>query len=183
MNENRLETIRLSRRQVLQTAGFGTVALTASPIVAACGGSSASASAGPARSAAAGTSAAAGGKRITIGSFQDPAMGPFRDTYSSSSSRTETGIEVVYQESSYDAWYESAKRDGVNKVGAYDIYVMDDNWVPEFAAGKIIQSLDKLGFKPNPDIIPRASTRGTGRRGPARASRPSRMRPPSSTLW
>jgi multiple sugar transport system substrate-binding protein len=157
VNENRLETIRLSRRQLLQVAGFGAVALTASSLVAACGGSSVSA--GPAGSPAAGKSAAAGGKRITIGSFQDPAMGPFRDTFIKQF-QTETGIEVVYQESSYDAWYESAKRDGLNKVGAYDIYVMDDNWVPEFAAGNVIQSLDKLGFKPNPDIIPKGLDQG-----------------------
>ncbi len=151
MNENRLETLRLSRRQLLKTVGFGAVALAASPIIAACGGSTASA--GPSGSAA------AGGKRITIGSFQDPAMGPFRDTYVKQY-KDETGIEVVYQESSYDAWYESAKRDGLNKVGAYDIYVMDDNWVPEFAAGNIIQSLDKLGFKPNPDIIAKGLDQG-----------------------
>lgn len=151
MNENRLETLRLSRRQVLQAAGLGAIALTASSVVAACGGSSASA--GPSGSAA------ASGKRITIGSFQDPAMGPFRDTFIKQF-QAETGIEVVYQESSYDAWYESAKRDGLNKVGAYDIYVMDDNWVPEFAAGNVIQSLDKLGFKPNPDIIPKGLDQG-----------------------
>ena len=37
---------------------------------------------------------------------------------------------------------------------------MDDNWVPEFAAGNIIQSLDKLGFKPNPDIIAKGLDQG-----------------------
>jgi multiple sugar transport system substrate-binding protein len=161
VNENRFETVRLSRRQVLQAAGLGAVALTASSVIAACGGSSAS--------AVPSGSAAASGKRITIGSFQDPAMGPFRDVFIKQF-QTETGIEVVYQESSYDAWYESAKRDGLNKVGAYDIYVMDDNWVPEFAAGQVIQSLDKLGFKPNPDIIPKGLDQGywPPRSGPRR---------------
>ena len=62
----------------------------------------------------------------------------------------ETGINVNYNETNYDSWYQNCKNDGLNKTGAYDIYVMDDNWVPEFAAGKIVQSLDELGFKVNP---------------------------------
>jgi multiple sugar transport system substrate-binding protein len=147
VNEKRLESLRFSRRQVLKTAGLGAVAMAAAPIIAACGTST-------------GSSAPPGGKgKITIGSFQDPAMKPFRETYTKRF-QDETGIEVVYEETSYDAWYESAKRDGLNKTGAYDIYVMDDNWVPEFAAGEIIQSLDKLGLKPNPDIIAKGLDQG-----------------------
>jgi len=95
---------------------------------------------------------AAGGS-ITIGSFQDNAMAPFRD-YFVKQFASETGIAVNYNETNYDSWYQSCKNDGLNKTGAYDIYVMDDNWVPEFAAGKIVQSLDKLGLKVNPDILP-----------------------------
>jgi len=92
------------------------------------------------------------GGSITIGSFQDNAMAPFRD-YFIKEFTTETGIAVTYNETNYDSWYQSCKNDGLNKTGAYDIYVMDDNWVPEFAAGHIVQSLDELGFKLNPDIL------------------------------
>ena len=95
---------------------------------------------------------AAGGS-ITIGSFQDNAMAPFRD-YFVKEFASKTGITVNYNETNYDTWYQNSKNDGLNKTGAYDIYVMDDNWVPEFAAGKIIQSLDQLGLKANPDILP-----------------------------
>jgi multiple sugar transport system substrate-binding protein len=94
---------------------------------------------------------AAGGS-ITIGSFQDNAMAPFRD-YFIKEFQTKTGIQVQYNETNYDSWYQNCKNDGLNKTGAFDIYVMDDNWVPEFAAGKIVQSLDQLGFKTNPDIL------------------------------
>jgi multiple sugar transport system substrate-binding protein len=94
---------------------------------------------------------AAGGS-ITIGSFQDNAMAPFRD-YFVKEFQTKTGITVNYNETNYDSWYQNCKNDGLNKTGAYDIYVMDDNWVPEFAAGHIVQSLDQLGFKVNPDIL------------------------------
>ncbi|MFI5018039.1 MAG: extracellular solute-binding protein, partial [Dongiales bacterium] len=95
----------------------------------------------------------AAGGTITIGSFQDNAMAPFRD-YVVKEFATKTGITVNYNETNYDTWYQNCKNDGLNKTGAYDIYVMEDYWVPEFAAGKIVQSLDQLGLKANPDILP-----------------------------
>jgi multiple sugar transport system substrate-binding protein len=101
---------------------------------------------------------AAGGS-ITIGSFQDNAMAPFRD-YFVKQFASETGIAVNYNETNYDSWYQNAKNDGLNKTGAYDIYVMDDNWVPEFAAGHVIQSLDQLGLKVNSDILPKGLEMG-----------------------
>ena len=96
---------------------------------------------------------------ITIGSFQDNAMVPFHE-YFIKQFTTETGIAVNYNETNYDTWYQNCKNDGLNKTGAYDIYVMDDNWVPEFAAGKIVQSLDQLGLKVNPDILPKGLEMG-----------------------
>ena len=94
-------------------------------------------------------------------------MAPFRD-YFVKEFQTKTGITVNYNETNYDTWYQNCKNDGLNKTGAYDIYVMDDNWVPEFAAGKIVQSLDQLGLKVNPDILPAGSrTWACGRRNPA----------------
>src|SRR5438034_1946324 len=100
-----------------------------------------------------------GGGKIVIGTFQDNAMVPFRDVFVKRFT-SETGIKVQYNETNYDAWYQNSKNDGLHKTGAYDIYVMDDNWVPEFAAGKVIQSLDKLGFKVNPDILANGLNQG-----------------------
>ncbi len=92
-----------------------------------------------------------------MGSFQDNAMAP-----SATPQRPftkETGIKVNYKLNDSNSLVQNAKNDGLNKTGAYDIYVMDDNWVPEFAAGKIIQSLDALGFKKRTRTSwPRAST-------------------------
>ena len=83
-----------------------------------------------------------------------------RSATTSSRFQTETGITVKYNETSYDAWYQNAKNDGLNKTGAYDIYVMDDNWVPEFAAGKIVQNLTRSGLKVNPDILAKGLEQG-----------------------
>jgi multiple sugar transport system substrate-binding protein len=138
---------RFTRRQAIRRGALGATGLW----LAACGGSSSSGGGGAASKQASGS--------ITIGSFQDNAMAPFRDTFIKRF-QSETGIQVHYNETSYDAWYQNAKNDGLNKTGAYDIYVMDDNWVPEFAAGNIIKNLDEIGFKANPDILPKGLDQG-----------------------
>jgi multiple sugar transport system substrate-binding protein len=133
----------LTRRELLKRGALGAVVVYGSAATFAPKRARAAASAGS----------------ITIGSFQDNAMAPFRDTFIKLFTK-ETGIKVNYNETNYDTWYQNAKNDGLNKTGAYDIYVMDDNWVPEFAAGKIVQSLDKLGFKVNRDILPKGVEQG-----------------------
>ena len=57
------------------------------------------------------------GGSITIGSFQDNAMAPFRD-YFVKAFTDETGIAATYNETNYDSWYQSCKNDGLNKTGA-----------------------------------------------------------------
>jgi len=136
---------RYSRRSMLRAGLYGAAGLAAVPaVLEACASSS--------------TSNTGGGK-IVIGTFQDNAMVPFRDVFVKRFT-SETGIQVQYNETNYDAWYQNSKNDGLHKTGAYDIYVMDDNWVPEFAAGKVIQSLDKLGFHVNSDILPNGLNQG-----------------------
>ena len=139
-----------TRREVIRGAVGTGAALSMAPLLAACGGGSSSSSGG---------SSGGGGGPITIGSFSDPAMVPFRDDFLPKYQQ-ETGITVKYNETNYDAWYQNCKNDGLQKTGAYDIYVMDDNWVPEFAAASIVQSLDKLGLKVNPDIRPKGLDQG-----------------------
>jgi multiple sugar transport system substrate-binding protein len=140
-----------TRKEVLRGAAGTGAALGLAPILAACGGSSSGGS------SAGGSSGGSG--PITIGSFSDPAMVPFRDVFLKKY-KQETGNVAHYNETNYDAWYQNSKNDGLQKTGAYDIYVMDDNWVPEFAASGIVQSLDKLGLKVNPDILQKGLEQG-----------------------
>jgi multiple sugar transport system substrate-binding protein len=142
-----------TRREVVRGAVGSGAALTLAPLLAACGGGSASSA------TTTSGSTGGGGGPITIGSFSDPAMVPFRDVFLKKYEQ-ETGNKANYNETNYDAWYQNAKNDGLQKTGAYDIYVMDDNWVPEFAAAGIVQSLDKLGLKVNPDILPKGLEQG-----------------------
>jgi multiple sugar transport system substrate-binding protein len=142
----------LTRRQAIGRGASGAAGVFGLGFLAACGSSSSD------DKGSSGDGGKASGS-ITIGSFQDNAMAPFRDTFIKRFT-DETGIKVKYNETSYDAWYQNAKNDGLQKTGAYDIYVMDDNWVPEFAAGGIIQNLDEIGFKANPDILPKGLDQG-----------------------
>ena len=141
-----------TRRKIIERGAVGAAGLLGANFLAACGSSSSS-------TASSSGGGGSGSGSITIGSFQDNAMAPFRDTFIKQFTK-ETGIKVKYNETAYDAWYQNSKNDGLNKTGAYDIYVMDDNWVAEFAAGKIIQNLDQIGFKANPDILPKGLEQG-----------------------
>jgi multiple sugar transport system substrate-binding protein len=138
-----------TRRQVMRGALGTGAALGLGPLLAACGSSSSSSTA---------SSGGAGGS-ITIGSFADPSMVPFHQKMLPMFTK-ETGIKVHYNETAYNTWYQNSQQDGRNKTGAYDIYVMDDNWVPQYAAGGIIQSLDNLGLKVNPDILEKGLDQG-----------------------
>ena len=142
-----------TRGQIVKGAlGTGAVLGGLGPLAAACGSGGGSSSGG-------GGSGGSGGGSITIGTFSDPAMVPFQQVFLPKFTK-ETGIKVNYQQTNYNAWYQNSKTDGLQKTGAYDIYVMDDNWVPEFAAGGIIQSMDKLGLKVNPDILQKGLEQG-----------------------
>jgi multiple sugar transport system substrate-binding protein len=141
---------RLDRRQLLRGAAGAGLALGLAPTTAY----------GSAWRTFSTQGERAGGS-INIGSFADNALAPLRSPNGFFARFTkETGIKINYKETDYNTWYTNAKNDGLNKTGAYDIYIMDDNWVPEFAAGKIVQNLDALGFKANPNILPKGLQQG-----------------------
>ena len=71
-----------TRKEVIRGAVGAGATLSLAPLIAACGGGSSS-SAG----------SAAAGSTITIGSFSDPAMVPFRDIYLKKFT-AETGIKT-----------------------------------------------------------------------------------------
>jgi multiple sugar transport system substrate-binding protein len=142
-----------TRRQVMRRGALGAGAALGLPsLAAACGSSGSSSGSSAATSSLSGTS-------ITIGSFADPSMVPFHQVMLPKF-KADTGITAHYNETAYNTWYQNSQNDGRNKIGAYDIYVMDDNWVPQYAAGGIIQSLDKLGLKVNPDILEKGLDQG-----------------------
>jgi multiple sugar transport system substrate-binding protein len=146
----------LSRRALL-TRGIGVGgAMAAAPLLAACGGSSSSSSSAPASSAAAasgGSSAITGTGELIIGTFTDGAIAAFEKAIKPLF-KQQTGIDMKIVQGPYDASYAKLLQDGQAKAGQFDIYIMDDPWVPSYAANGVLEDLGAAGITPNPGFSP-----------------------------
>ena len=97
------------------------------------------------------TARAAKGK-VVIGAFKDGGLVPFKDKIIPLFQQ-ETGIKVEFLQDDYSTFFEKAFQDGVTKAGQFDIYVMDDPWMPQYASAPVLQNLSKLGFQPDSDFM------------------------------
>jgi multiple sugar transport system substrate-binding protein len=131
----------LTRKQFVTTAVGAAVAVT--PLL------SGAARAATYRTAA--TARAAKGK-VVIGAFKDGGLTPFKDKIIPLFQR-ETGIKVEFLEDDYSTFFEKAFQDGVAKAGQFDVYVMDDPWIPQYSSAPVLQNLSKLGFQPDSDYM------------------------------
>ncbi len=124
----------LSRRQLLKASLAGGAALAAAPLF---GGMPAYASP---------RSEAAGKGKLVIGAFEDGALVPFKQKIIPLFKK-QTGISIEFLTSPYDSFFSKAFQDGQSKAGQYDIYIMDDPWIPQYAAAGILEDLGKHGVK------------------------------------
>src|SRR5437016_1420786 len=63
-------------------------------------------------------------------------------------------------EADFSGWYQKALNDGQTRAGAFDIYVMDDLWVPRFAGAGYLANLQEMGFQTDEDFVPNALALG-----------------------
>ena len=124
----------ISRRTLLKASLAGGAALTAAPLF---GGLPAYASP---------RSEAAGKGKLVIGAFEDGALVPFKQKIIPLFKK-QTGITIQFLTSPYDSFFSKAFQDGQSKAGQYDIYIMDDPWIPQYAAAGILEDLGKHGVK------------------------------------
>jgi multiple sugar transport system substrate-binding protein len=136
---------RLSRSDLVKRAALLAGAAAAAPIL---GGTAAKAAKAP-RTAAV---ARAGKGKLVMSSFQDNGLLAFKNKIIPLFEH-ETGIKIQWVEDDYSSTFEKQFQDGISKAGQFDIYVMDDPWVPQFAAAPVIQNLSKLGFKNDSDLM------------------------------
>ena len=109
---------------------------------------------GGAASAAGGPSAAAsGGGQLVIGAFEDGALTPFKQTILPMFEQA-TGTKVQFLTEPYDSFFAKAFQDGQSKAGQYDIYIMDDPWIPQYAAAGILEDLGAHGITADSDYAP-----------------------------
>ncbi len=154
----------VTRRDLLRIGlTAGGLAVTG-PLLAACGGSSSGGAAAPS-SATAGSAAAPGstaatpasagsaGGKLVIGAFEDGALTPFKQTIIPLFEKA-TGITVEFLTEPYDSFFAKAFQDGQSKAGQYDIYIMDDPWIPQYAAAGILEDLGPHGIVADSDYAP-----------------------------
>jgi multiple sugar transport system substrate-binding protein len=144
-------TQHVSRRDVLRLGLAAAAAAAGIPLLSACGGGSGG-SAAPA-SAGGGASAAAGGGELVIGAFEDGALTPFKQKIIPAFQQA-TGITVEFLTEPYDSFFAKAFQDGQSKAGQYDIYIMDDPWIPQYAAAGILEDLGRHGITADADYAP-----------------------------
>ena len=155
MSEDDILSRHLTRRDVLRlAAAMGGVA-AAGAILAACGQSAASSAAasataaGSASASAASASPSLAGGKLVIGAFEDGAITVFKKIIPLFESAT--GTKVQFLTEPYDSFFAKAFQDGTSKAGQYDIYIMDDPWIPQYAAAGILEDLGPHGITMDAD--------------------------------
>ena len=151
MSEDDVLSRHFTRRDVLRLGvAIGGVAAT-SAVLAACGagGSSAVPTLGPTAAGATPGATKAGGK-LVIGAFEDGALAPFKSTILPMF-QDATGTTVEFLTEPYDSFFAKAFQDGQSKAGQYDIYIMDDPWIPQYAAAGILEDLGQHGITMDAD--------------------------------
>ena len=155
MSEDDILSRHLTRRDVLRlAAAMGGVA-AAGAILAACGQSAASSAAasataaGSASASAASASPSLAGGKLVIGAFEDGAITVFKKIIPLFESTT--GTKVQFLTEPYDSFFAKAFQDGTSKAGQYDIYIMDDPWIPQYAAAGILEDLGPHGITMDAD--------------------------------
>ena len=129
----------LTRRELVKRAALAGAAVAASPLVA-----TTTAKAATYRRKAKG--------KVIIGAFVDGGLVPFKNKIIPLFER-DTGIKIEFLQDDYSTFFEKAFNDGISKAGQFDIYIMDDPWIPQYAAAPVLQNLSKLGFKPDADYM------------------------------
>ena len=140
----KLNPRRLSRREFLQMsalAGAGLIAAQCAPQAA------------PEASKTEVAKPAAATKKVVIAAGADASTEPMRDMINQKLADQALGFPVEWVEFPYDTLYEKAVQVGQNKSADFDLLMMDDPWVPQFAAGGFIKNLSQMGYQPGPGFV------------------------------
>ncbi|HWQ24273.1 MAG TPA: extracellular solute-binding protein [Gaiellaceae bacterium] len=120
---------RLQGRRRLLVLVLAVAALSA--VAAGCGGESEK------------TVEPTGGK-VVIGAFQDAGLTPFKEKIIPLAA--EAGFEIEFLEDEYGVTLEKWFADAQNEAGQYDVYLLDDPWVPQFGAADVLEDLGAAGI-------------------------------------
>lgn len=88
--------------------------------------------------------AAADAKKVIIGGFADGGLTPFKDKIMPLAKAA--GFDITFLEDEYGVTLEKWFGDAKNKGGQYDLYLLDDPWVPQFGAADVLEDLAAAGI-------------------------------------
>lgn len=89
-------------------------------------------------------SARAEGKKVVIGAFSDGGLTPFKDKIIPLAK--EQGFDIQFLEDEYGVTLEKWFADAQSGAGQYDLYLLDDPWVPQFGAAGVLEDLGAAGI-------------------------------------
>jgi len=87
---------------------------------------------------------AAGGK-VIIGAFADGGLTPFKEKIISLA-KSDGGFDVEFLEDEYGVTLEKWFADAQSGAGQYDVYLLDDPWVPQFGAADVLEDVGAGGI-------------------------------------
>ena len=88
--------------------------------------------------------AADGGKKVIIGAFADGGLTPFKEKIIPLAKQA--GFNIEFLEDEYGVTLEKWFADAQNGGGQYDVYLLDDPWVPQFGAADVLEDLAAGGI-------------------------------------
>src|SRR5256885_1410352 len=88
------------------------------------------------------------GGKVIIGAFADGGLTPFKEKIIRLA-KEDAGFEVTFLEDEYGVTLEKFFTDAQNKAGQFDIYFLDDPWVPQFGAADVLEDLGAGGIDGN----------------------------------
>ena len=91
------------------------------------------------------TPARAAGGKVIIGAFADGGLTPFKEKIIPLA-KAEGGFDVQFLEDEYGVTLEKWFADAQNSAGQYDLYLLDDPWVPQFGAADVLEDLGAGGI-------------------------------------
>ena len=87
--------------------------------------------------------AQAAGKKVIIGAFADGGLTPFKEKIIPLAKSK--GFDIEFLEDEYGVTLEKWFADAKSGAGQYDLYLLDDPWVPQFGAANLLEDLGAGG--------------------------------------
>jgi multiple sugar transport system substrate-binding protein len=85
------------------------------------------------------------GGKVIIGAFADGGLTPFKEKIIPLA-KAKAGFDIQFLEDEYGVTLEKWFADAKNKAGQYDLYLLDDPWVPQFGAAEVLEDLGAAGI-------------------------------------